>query len=88
MTNLRFEDGTYSAVRQNLFKVLEAEGKLPKEDKGQLKVGFTCMVGVTKPLDPEKYPELKDNFAHFKTIVGGVRHSVSYLLSSIPRHLQ
>ncbi|KAG0042590.1 hypothetical protein BGZ83_000288 [Gryganskiella cystojenkinii] len=68
-------DGTYSAVRQNLYKVLEAEGKLPKSDKEPLGVGYTCMVGVTEPMDPEKYPELKDGIAHFKSVVGGVRHN-------------
>ena len=70
-------DGTYSAVRQNLYKVLEAEGKLPKSDKEPLGVGYTCMVGVTEPMDPEKYPELKDGICHFKSVVGGARHNVS-----------
>ncbi|GJJ74036.1 hypothetical protein EMPS_06394 [Entomortierella parvispora] len=67
-------DGTYSACRQNMYRDLEEQGKLPKEDKKQLEVGFTCMVGLTEPMDSEKYPQLKDEFAHFKSAVGGDRH--------------
>ncbi|KAG0043519.1 hypothetical protein BGZ83_011326, partial [Gryganskiella cystojenkinii] len=55
--------------------VLEEEGKLPKADKEPLGVGYTCMVGITEPMDPEKYPELKDGIAHFKSIVGDIRHN-------------
>jgi len=69
-------DGTYSACRQNMYRVLEEQGKLPTEDKKPMEVGFTCMVGFTNPMDPEKYPELKDNFSHFKSVVGGDRHGV------------
>lgn len=58
---------------------MEEEGILPEEDKAPLNVGFTCMVGVTGPMDPEKYPALKDDFAHFKSVIGGIRHSVSIL---------
>ena len=62
--------------RQNMYNVMDEEGILPKADKEPLNVGFTCMVGVTRPMDPKKYPELSDDFAHFRSVVGGVRHSV------------
>ncbi|GJJ74067.1 hypothetical protein EMPS_06425 [Entomortierella parvispora] len=68
-------DGVYSSVRQNMYRVMEEQGILPKADKEPLNVGFACMVGVTSAMDPEKYPELKDDFAHFRSVVGGVRHN-------------
>ncbi|KAG0048624.1 hypothetical protein BGZ83_006443 [Gryganskiella cystojenkinii] len=68
-------DGTYSAVRQNIYKELEEVNKLPKSDKEPLKAGFTCMVGITNALDPEKYPELNDDIAHFRAVIGGRQHS-------------
>ena len=66
-----------------MYRTLDEQGKLPKHDKSPMKVGFTCMVGVTEPMDPEKYPELKDDFSHFKTIVGGDRHGVCVFLASV-----
>ena len=48
---------------------------MPKSDKEPLEVGYTCMVGVTAPMDPEKYPALKDDYTHFRSVVGGVRHN-------------
>ncbi|KAG9320564.1 hypothetical protein KVV02_008774 [Mortierella alpina] len=63
-------DGAYSSVRQNLFKHLDEKGLLPRSDKEDFSVGYTCMVGVTEPQDPEKYPHLKDNFVHFQTVLG------------------
>jgi len=70
-------DGTYSSVRQSLYKTLDEKGMLPQEDAKELEVGFTCIVGCTRPMDPEKYPVLKDNYGHFDTVLGGVRHNVS-----------
>ena len=75
-------DGVYSAVRQNMYRVMDEKGLLPKADKEPLNVGFTCMVGLTDAMDPEKYPELKDDFAHFRSVIGGVRHNVSFLVLS------
>lgn len=65
-----------SLSRQNMYKVMADKGILPKTDKEPLNVGFTCMVGLTSPLDPEKYPELKDDVAHFRSVIGGERHNV------------
>jgi len=73
-------DGVYSSVRQNLFRAMEEKGILPQTDKDPMKIGFTCMVGITGPMDPEKYPELKDDYAHFRSVIGGVRHNVSGLV--------
>lgn len=74
-------DGVYSSVRQNMYKVMSDKGILPKIDKEPLHVGFTCMVGLTGSMDPEKYPELKDDVAHFRSVVGGARHNVRLIYS-------
>ncbi|KAF9115432.1 hypothetical protein BGX27_007807 [Mortierella sp. AM989] len=62
-------DGAYSAVRQSLYKRLEKDGKLPKSDSQPLDIGYTCLVGTTLPLDPEKYPILKDDISHFAVVI-------------------
>ncbi|KAG0347022.1 hypothetical protein BG005_000410, partial [Podila minutissima] len=63
-------DGAYSGVRQSLYKQLDDQGLLPSVDKEDMTVGYICMVGTTGPLDPEKYPALKDSRCHFTTILG------------------
>ncbi|KAF8932087.1 hypothetical protein BGZ58_007228, partial [Dissophora ornata] len=68
-------DGAYSSIRQSLYKRLDDQGILPKSDLENLALGYNCMVGVTDPLDPEKYKELKDDFAHFTAILGNDRYS-------------
>ncbi|KAF9581886.1 hypothetical protein BGW38_000935 [Lunasporangiospora selenospora] len=76
-------DGAYSAVRQCLYKQAEKAGVLPKCDTESLNVGHVCMVGVTDPLDPEKYPALKDDVSHFERIIGaGTTHS--WATSTVP----
>ncbi|KAF9957023.1 hypothetical protein BGZ65_002285, partial [Modicella reniformis] len=63
-------DGAYSGVRQNLYKQLMAQGRLPKGDGTILPFNSTCLVGQTRPLDPEVFPHLKDNHTWFETIIG------------------
>ncbi|KAF8985103.1 hypothetical protein BGZ46_005888 [Entomortierella lignicola] len=73
-------DGAYSTVRQQMFQSLEKEGKLLKKDTESLDMGFTCLVGTTLPLDPEKYPELKDKYTHFSVVIANDQpHSVTIL---------
>jgi 2-polyprenyl-6-methoxyphenol hydroxylase-like FAD-dependent oxidoreductase len=75
-------DGAYSAVRQSLYDRLQKDGVLPKSDTESLNVGYACMVGTTRPLDLEKYPMLKDDYAHFSVVVADSKpHSVSLSLS-------
>ncbi|KAF9109651.1 hypothetical protein BGX27_007366 [Mortierella sp. AM989] len=64
-------DGIHSGVRQNLYKQLEEQSLLPKSDAESLTIGYTCMLGVAEPKDPSKYPQLKDPFTHFATVLGG-----------------
>ncbi|KAG0343935.1 hypothetical protein BG005_002114 [Podila minutissima] len=69
-------DGAYSGVRQSLYKQLDQQGLLPEEDRKEMPMTYVCMVGTTKSLDPEKYPELKDPHSHFSTVLGkGKPHS-------------
>ncbi|GJJ74504.1 hypothetical protein EMPS_06862 [Entomortierella parvispora] len=63
-------DGAYSAVRQNIMKDMQKEGILPKSDLEELVAGYTAAVGITKPMDPENYPQLKDkSHCHFENVV-------------------
>ncbi|KAF9349131.1 hypothetical protein BGX26_012537 [Mortierella sp. AD094] len=73
-------DGAYSAVRQSLYDRLQKDGKLPKNDTESLSLGYTCLVGTSLPLDPEKYPVLKDDFSHFGIVIAeGKPHSCTVL---------
>ncbi|KAF9355356.1 hypothetical protein BGX26_006672 [Mortierella sp. AD094] len=64
-------DGAYSAVRQSMYHKLEEEGNLPLSDKEAFSIGYINMVGVSSPLNPEKYPQLSEtNRTHFHVVVG------------------
>jgi len=77
-------DGAHSAIRQCMYDQLVKENKLPRSDGTKLDLGCNCMVGVTRELDPEKYPGLKDGHAHFCTTVAyDVPHSVSCCFSTL-----
>ncbi|KAF9354701.1 hypothetical protein BGX26_007464 [Mortierella sp. AD094] len=64
-------DGSYSAVRQSMYKRLNEKGLLPKEDLEGFQIGYVSMVGVATPEDPEKYPQLKDETSNFAKVLGG-----------------
>ncbi|KAG0368959.1 hypothetical protein BGZ54_000706 [Gamsiella multidivaricata] len=71
-------DGAYSAVRQSLYKHLDKKGLLPDSDKENLRAGHLCVVATSGPLDPEKYPTVKDSISHFQRVVRpGSNHSWS-----------
>ncbi|KAG0320773.1 hypothetical protein BGZ99_004315 [Dissophora globulifera] len=63
-------DGSYSSVRQALYKDLNEKKVLPYSDTQGLEMGYITMVGTTDALDEKKYVELKDDFTHFHFIVG------------------
>ncbi|KAI1305589.1 hypothetical protein EDD11_004903 [Mortierella claussenii] len=75
-------DGAYSSVRQSLYKRLVEKDLLPKSDQENLALGYNCMVGVTDPLDPEKYKQLKDDYAHFTAVLG--RQRLSWGVVNVP----
>lgn len=63
-------DGVNSAVRQNIYKRLKEEGRLPPEDDTALPYNLVCIVGQTTPLNVEDFPELKDDHCHANLMVG------------------
>ncbi|KAG0368292.1 hypothetical protein BGX24_002881 [Mortierella sp. AD032] len=62
-------DGAYSAVRQRMYDQLKAKGELPKSDQEDLPFSCTCLVGQTKPLDPEVFPCVKDSISQFRAFL-------------------
>ncbi|KAF9144556.1 hypothetical protein BGX30_012355 [Mortierella sp. GBA39] len=62
-------DGSNS-FRQCLYRQLEIEGVLPASDKRDLKCRSVTMVGITDPLNPEKYTVLKDEYSFFSQVIG------------------
>ncbi|KAF8923630.1 hypothetical protein BGZ58_002719 [Dissophora ornata] len=70
-------DGAHSGVRQSLYKHMDEQGILPQSDLESMSIGFLSMVGVANPPNPEKYPQLKDNFSHFSSVFGGSSDSWS-----------
>ncbi|KAF8936928.1 hypothetical protein BGZ47_009251 [Haplosporangium gracile] len=62
-------DGAYSAVRQNIYKSLKAKGKLSSNDAKPLGYNQHCLVGVSKPFDPELYPVLKNDYTDFEIVI-------------------
>ncbi|KAF9934629.1 hypothetical protein BGZ67_003765 [Mortierella alpina] len=62
-------DGAYSAVRQNIYKSLKQKGRLSHSDDKPLGYNQHCLVGVSAPLDPERYPVLKNDFADFEIVI-------------------
>ncbi|KAG0368416.1 hypothetical protein BGZ54_001990 [Gamsiella multidivaricata] len=77
-------DGAYSAVRQSLYKNLDKKELLPKSDLGELSVGYISLVGISEPQDPEKYPQLKDDFCHFAQILG--HKGMGWSVISVPNN--
>ncbi|KAG0053744.1 hypothetical protein BGZ90_006149, partial [Linnemannia elongata] len=63
-------DGAYSAVRQNLYAKLKKENKLPATDSLPLPFSTVCIVGQTRPLTPEQFPDLGREEAVFSRVMG------------------
>ncbi|KAF9135947.1 hypothetical protein BGW39_009921 [Mortierella sp. 14UC] len=63
-------DGAYSNVRQHMYKEMAAEGTLPKVDAMPLRYDYNCLVGVTEPLDPAKYPVVEEKYCEFEICLG------------------
>ncbi|KAG0001856.1 hypothetical protein BGZ79_004025 [Entomortierella chlamydospora] len=62
-------DGAYSAVRQSMYKRMDEKGILPKSDLEGFSIGYTTIVGVATPRNPEKYPTLKEETSAFNQIL-------------------
>ncbi|KAI1288694.1 hypothetical protein EDD11_009705 [Mortierella claussenii] len=63
-------DGAHSTVRQSLYASLKEQNQLPLTDDGALPFSCIRLTGMTKPLDPAKYPELLDPRALIHNVVG------------------
>ncbi|KAG0345456.1 hypothetical protein BG004_003693 [Podila humilis] len=63
-------DGAYSAVRQNLYRELKTERKLPESDDGKLPFNCICLVGQTSELDPAEFPGLGEPCSQFNSVLG------------------
>ncbi|KAF9381390.1 hypothetical protein BGX21_002115 [Mortierella sp. AD011] len=64
-------DGAYSGVRQNMYKLMDEKGILPKVDLEDFRINYTTIVGVATPSNPEKYPKLKEEYSSFNQVLYG-----------------
>ncbi|KAF9346008.1 hypothetical protein BGX26_002525 [Mortierella sp. AD094] len=74
-------DGTYSGVRQSLYKSLQEKNILPFSDTQALDIGYLTLVGTTDPMDEGKYPDLKDDFNHFHFVIGDGKPYTWYMFT-------
>ncbi|KAF8946746.1 hypothetical protein BGZ47_011490 [Haplosporangium gracile] len=63
-------DGAYSAVRQGLYEKLKKEKRLPAGDGLPLPFSTVCLVGQTRPLTAEEFPDIELLDCQFRTTVG------------------
>ncbi|GJJ72577.1 salicylate hydroxylase [Entomortierella parvispora] len=63
-------DGTNSSIRQNLYRRLKEEGRLPSSDDTALPYDMICIVGQTPPLDMNDFPELKKDTCDTNQMIG------------------
>ncbi|GJJ69964.1 hypothetical protein EMPS_02313 [Entomortierella parvispora] len=73
-------DGAYSATRRIMYSDLKMQGLLPEADKTPLYVDKQCVVGMTCPLDPVKYPVLLDSGCEVKVLLGKDQHTSMWIL--------
>ncbi|KAG0210025.1 hypothetical protein BGX33_005167 [Mortierella sp. NVP41] len=73
-------DGGYSAVRQAMYEKLKKKGTLPPSDLEKMEMNHTAMVGVTRPLDLDKYPLLRETkvFSRSDWVIGHGPFTWSY----------
>ncbi|KAF9900910.1 hypothetical protein EC991_006742 [Linnemannia zychae] len=62
-------DGAYSAVRQNLYAQLKKENKLPASDSLPMPFLNVCLVGQTRKLTVEEFPDLAKSEVQFKNVL-------------------
>ncbi|KAI1288988.1 hypothetical protein EDD11_009478, partial [Mortierella claussenii] len=75
-------DGAYSGIRQSMYKQLNEQGILPESDQEELTISSVTMVGVAAPTDLDRYPQFKDDFAHFTLALSGNHTGISII--SVP----
>ncbi|KAF9091032.1 hypothetical protein BGX23_005548 [Mortierella sp. AD031] len=62
-------DGAYSAVRKNMYEELKNANKLPASDALPLPYCTVCLLGQTRPLDIEQFPDLAKKICQFISCV-------------------
>ncbi|KAG0375313.1 hypothetical protein BGX24_009271, partial [Mortierella sp. AD032] len=62
-------DGAYSAVRQNLYIQLKKADRLPASDALPLPFMNVCLIGQTRPLTPNEFPDLEKDKCQFCNIL-------------------
>lgn len=71
-------DGAYSAVRQSLYAELKKANRLPADDALPLPFSTVCLVGQTRSLTAEEFPDIAKESCQFINTLGGDRpYSVS-----------
>ncbi|KAG0035784.1 hypothetical protein BGZ82_005122, partial [Podila clonocystis] len=65
-------DGTYSMVRDHLYRILRAQAQLPASDDTPLPFSCTCLVGQTVALDPNHFPgaNMEQEHSEFNFVIG------------------
>ncbi|KAK5796950.1 hypothetical protein F5H01DRAFT_330670 [Linnemannia elongata] len=63
-------DGAYSAVRQGLYAKLKKAGTLPPSDLLPLPFSTVCLVGQTRPLTPEEFPDIAQEQCRMRRTIG------------------
>ncbi|KAF9098326.1 hypothetical protein BGX29_007676 [Mortierella sp. GBA35] len=63
-------DGAYSAVRNELYKKMKDEGRLPYEDTLPLPFSTMSVLGQTRPLTESEFPDLAMTECQFRNTLG------------------
>lgn len=66
-------DGAYSAVRQGLYAKMTRAKTLPKFDSLPLPFSTVCLVGQTRALTSEEFPDIALEESQFCNVVGNNR---------------
>jgi 2-polyprenyl-6-methoxyphenol hydroxylase-like FAD-dependent oxidoreductase len=85
-------DGAYSAVRHNMFREMREQQEqevhhfggssivIPPSDTKDFAIPYMCMVGVTRPMDADKYPVLRHPNTQLHHVIGeSTPYSVRFL---------
>ncbi|KAG9071664.1 hypothetical protein KI688_005877 [Linnemannia hyalina] len=66
-------DGAYSAVRQCLYAKMKKANTLPNFDSQPLPFSTVCLVGQTRVLTPDEFPDIALEECQFRNVVGDNR---------------
>ncbi|KAF9582405.1 hypothetical protein BGW38_000250 [Lunasporangiospora selenospora] len=62
-------DGAYSTVRLGLYRQLLMDDRLPVRDRRPFQYENQGLVGMTRPLDPERFPMVKEDHSDTRVLV-------------------